>query len=636
MPFGYNGRILHVDLSDLRYWVEQPSEVFYRRYLGGSCLGAYYVLNEVRPEVDPFAPENVIVFAASVATGVPVPGFSRYSVVSKSPLTGGIGEAEAGGYWGAELKFAGYDAVVIRGKAPYPVYLWIKDGNVEIRKAVHLWGKTTGEVQELVRQELGDRRIRIAQCGPAGENLVRFACILNDLHHANGRTGLGAVMGAKNLRAIAVRGTKHTLEFADREALRAVAAYFKENFRRNPDAFGLHVLGTSQYVRMCQDAGVLPTRNWTQSVFEGAEGISGEHIHRTIFLERRGCYACPLRCKQVVAADGVYTIDPAYGGPEYESLAALGSYCGIGDTVAVCKANELCNKYGLDTISTGGTIAFAMECYERGLISKDTTGGLELRFGNAAAQLELIEQIAFRRGLGDLLAEGSLRAAESIGGEALELAMQVKGQELPAHDPRFKGMMALGYAVSTVGADHQRTEHDDCYALEAPDLMIEQARALGLYEKLPVQSLDPSKVRMFYYFKLYYGLTASLCVCHFTIAPLRVIRISSLPEVVRAATGWESTLWELMKVGERKVNMFKVFNVLHGFSRKDDRLPSRMFQGIASGPKQGWRVEPAELEKAIDLYYEMMNWDAEGIPRRAKLVELELDWLWDKLVKHRG
>lgn len=628
MPYGYNGKILHVDLTKKTHWVEQPDENFYRRYMGGGCLGAYYLLKEMPSGVDPLSEENIIVFAPSVITGASLPGLSRFSVVAKSPLTGAIGESEAGGYWGPELKFAGFDAVVIRGKAKSPVYLMIADGNVEIRDAAHLWGKSSGVAQSIIRSDNNDEKIRVAIIGQAGENLVRYSCIVNDLHHVNGRSGMGAVMGSKNLKAVAVRGTKKP-EIVDPGVLAEIREYFVANFKESPDSSGLHHIGTSQYLAMCQDGGVLPTLNWTTGVFENAETITGEHIHKTIFHQRKTCYACPVSCKHTVKAESPIEIDPAYGGPEYESLASLGSYCGVGDTHIVCKANELCNKYTMDTISTGGTIAFAMECFENGIIGLKDTDGIALRFGNGEALLQIIEMIAKRQGIGNLLAEGSKRAAQRLGNGAEKYAMHVKGQEMPAHDPRFKGMMALGYAVSTIGADHQRTEHDDCYGPGSPEWLTEQAKVLSLLDQLPVESVAPEKVRMFYYFKLNYGMTASLDICHFTLAPLRVTKLSNVPRIVTAITGWESSLWELLKLGERKVTMFKAFNVREGFGVKDDWLPERMFEGIESGPKAGWKVDRAELKEAISMYYKMMGWDEEGIPTHEKLYELDIPWVYD-------
>lgn len=628
MPVGYNGKILHVNLTDGSTRIEEPEENFYRRHLGGGSVGAYYLLKELKPKIDPLSPDNIIVFAPSVITGAPIPGLSRFSVVSKSPLTGGIGESEAGGFWGPELKFSGYDAIVIRGKSAKPVYLFINEGKVELKNAEHLWGKDSGDAESIIREENGDPKIRVAIIGPAGENMIRYACIVNDLHHVNGRTGMGAVMGSKNLKAVAVRGTKR-MGATDEAVLAEVRSFFNQNYKNNPDAYGLQQIGTSQYLAMCQGGGVLPTRNWKTGVFEDAETITGEHIHKTYFQERKGCYACGLQCKQVIKAETPYQIDPAYGGPEYESLASLGSYCGIGDTAVVCKANELCNRFTMDTISTGGTISFAMECFENGIIGLEDTGGLELRFGNGEALLKLIEMIAYRQGIGEILAEGSKRAAEKFGKGAEKYAMHVKGQEMPAHDPRFKGMMAIGYAVSTVGADHQRTEHDDCYGPGAPEWLTEQAKVLGLLEQIPIESLAAEKVRMFYYFKLNYGVTASLDICHFTLAPLRVTKLSSIPKLVSAITGWETSLWEIMKAGERKINMFKAFNVREGFGPEDDWLPERMFEGIESGPKKGWKVDRNELREAIDIYYKMMGWDERGVPTREKLIELDIPWVYD-------
>jgi aldehyde:ferredoxin oxidoreductase len=461
MPYGYHARILRVDLSTREVKVEEPPEIIYRRYLGGGALASHYLLKELKPGIDPFSPENLLVFATSVICGTPCAGASRFTVAAKSPLTGGYGEAEAGGWWGPELKFAGYDAVLITGRAETPAYLWVHDGEAEIRDARRIWGMFSGEAQEAIRKELGDSRVRVALIGPGGERLVRYACVINELRHANGRAGMGAVMGSKNLKAIAVRGTKK-LQLHDPDTIRTVSRWVARNYERQPGS--LHDLGTARGVLPLNQRGILPTRNFRSGVFDQAEEISGEKMKETILTGRESCYACPIRCKrQVRIEEGNFRVQPEYGGPEYETIGSFGSLCCIGDLKAISKAHELCQKYSLDTISTGTTIAFAMECYEKGLIDGKDTGGINLSFGNKEAMVTMIEKIARREGLGDILAEGVMRAAVKIGRGAKQYAQHVKGQELPLHEPRGKTGLGLAYALSPTGADHCEAAHDPIF-----------------------------------------------------------------------------------------------------------------------------------------------------------------------------
>jgi len=627
MAYGYNGRILKVNLSTKEVGVDEPDEYFYRTYMGGATLGAYYLLKEMRPKIDAFDPEALIVFAPSILTGTPAPGFARHSVVGKSPLTGTIADSQAGGFWGPELKFAGYDAVVVKGRASEPVYLWINDGKVEIKQASHIWGKTTGETQSIIPKELGDDKVRVLSIGPAGERLVRFACVLNECKHANGRLGMGAVMGRKNLKAIAARG-HGGIKIKDREIVLKWAKEFSNNFMDNPSNAGLHDLGTGEILTGMNKDGQLPTRNFQTGFFAGAEAISAETMHSTIFQKGEGCYACPVKCKRVVKVEHPYQVDPLYGGPEYETLASLGSNCGISDIAAVAKGNELCNKYGLDTISTGATIAFAMECYENGIINQKDTGGVELRFGNADAMLEMVELIAKREGIGDILAEGTKRAAQKVGKGAEKFAIQVKGLEMGMHDGRVKGMVGLAYAVSPVGADHVVVEHDTDFDFNAPEVFIEQMKTMGLLQRCKTSGMDYQKIRMFCYLQYHFSFLDSLCLCVLAFAPVRTFKLSHLTDVASAVTGWELSLWEMMKLGERRVNMFRIFNEREGFTPEDDWLPERFFEPIKDGPRQGATYSRQELKEMRDLYYRLMNWDPEtGVPTKAKLIELDLPWL---------
>ncbi len=379
-PTCYNGKILHVDLTHLKTWVETPPESFYRKYGGGSAMGLYYILKEMPKGVDPLSPENLLTLFVGVPTGLSISGQSRMVANARSPLTGAIGDAQCGGFFPAEMKFAGYDGIVLRGRAPKPVYLWIKKGKVEIRDASHLWGKTTGEAEDIIKQELDDPKVEVMQIGPGGENLVRFAAMMNMVNRANGRTGMGAVMGSKNLKAVVVRGAK-SISPADPKTLTKM---FRDGTKRIPD-YGavqfLHVHGTTGDVAGVNAFGGLPTRNFNEGQFEGYETIAGELMTETILKERDTCYSCTVRCKRVVETEFMgEKVLPRFGGQEYETMATLGSYCAVSDMHAVALGNQLCNQYGLDTISCGATIAFAMECFTNGILTLQDTGGIDLSF----------------------------------------------------------------------------------------------------------------------------------------------------------------------------------------------------------------------------------------------------------------
>lgn len=619
MLYGYNGEILRVDLSRGAISQERPGEDFYRHYIGGRGFICYFLLRELGFGEDALSPKNKLIFATGAVTGAPIAG-GRNSVGGKSPLTNGYGDTEVGGYWGAELKHAGYDAIIIDGKSPHPVYLWIEDGKVEIKDARHLWGKTTAECQKLIQQELGDSGVCIAQIGLAGENLVRYACLINDLSHAGGRTGMGAVMGSKNLKAVAVRGHQK-LALSDARAVSSLARWVRDNFKLDKFSGGLSKNGTAGGLMALNVAGGLPTRNFQQGVFDRADKISSQAVNSSILIGRRGCYACPIRCKPEVAVAEPYNVDPIYGGPEYETLASLGSNCGIDNLEAIAKGNELCNAYGLDTISTGANIAFAMECFERGILTEKDCSGLKLNFGNAQAMVQLIEMIAKKEGIGELLADGVARAALVIGNGAENFALHIKGQELPMHEPRFKPGMGVGYTISPTGADHCHNIHDSLYT-KRPTVVRARLEAWGILEPLPCQDLSPAKVRILVSGSQWQHTLNCLVFCLFV--PLNPEQIADL---VAGITGWDTSVSELMKVGERCVNMARAFNIRQGMSRGDDYLPHRFFTPFTNGPLKGVSIDQRELDQAIDTYYAMVSWDKNGAPTLAKLQELGIEWV---------
>jgi len=620
IPYGYIGKILRVNLTSGKLTAEELPDSFYRQYFGGEGFVACLLLKEVPAGVEPLSPANKLIFATGPLTGVPAGGCGRHSVGGKSPLTGGFGEAEAGGYWGTELKKAGFDAIIIEGKSEKPCYLFITDGQATIRDASHLWGLKTLECQNAIRQELGDTAVRVAQIGPAGENLVRFACVVHDLDAVAGRTGMGAVMGSKNLKAVACRGHQR-LSLADPEAVTTIARWIRDNAPVYNQAF--RDFGTAAGVTAFNRKGTLPTTNFQRGSIDGVENISGQAMKDTILVRRRSCFACPVQCKREVRVDTPYTVDPGYGGPEYETIAALGSNCGITDLKAVAKAHELANAYGLDSISTGCAIAFAMECFERGLISSRDTGGLNLHFGNGDAMLNMVEQIARRQGLGDLLAEGTARAAKTIGPTSAPLALHVKGQEIPMHDPRWKPGLGLGYAISPTGADHCHNMHDSDYAKMNP--LLKQLGTLGILEPVAIADLSIAKVRLLVYNSTWMHFMNCAVCCHFVMV-YGMVGHKRTAELTRAVTGWDTSVFELMKVGEKAMNLARCFNIREGFTSADDDLPERFFTPGEFTSSNQMPLDREAFQQAKEMYYDMMGWP-QGSPSTGKLGELGIEWV---------
>jgi aldehyde:ferredoxin oxidoreductase len=536
-----------------------------------------------------------------------------------------VGDSQAGGYWPAELKAAGLDGIVIHGKAERPVYLWVHDGEAELRDAAHLWGQFTADVEDKIREELGDRRIQVLQCGPAAERGVRFGALINNANRANGRAGLGTVMASKNLKAVAVRGRDRP-EPADPEGVRALARWGAEHLEES-GVGSMKDYGTSRAILAQDVVGGLPTRNWSSGTFEGAESISGERMTETIRKESDTCFGCVVRCKPVVEVnEGPHLVNPRYGGPEYETIAMLGSCCGVSDLAAVARANQLCNMYGMDTISCGGTIAWAMDCFEQGLLTLEDTGGIDLRFGNAEAMVEMVERIGKREGLGQVLGEGSARAAQLLE-VGVDLVVAVKGQEYPAHMPQIKRGMALIYAVHPGGADHTVIEHEPAY-VGYP----EQMPQLGLLDPQPANALNAEKVHYLLYMQYLLSFLDSACMCKFAFGPAwQLYGLDQMVETVRTVTGWNASLWELMKVGERRLNLLRAFNAREGVGAEADTMPSKMLIPLEGGASDGVAVTAEEFETAKSLYYQMAGWDENGHPTRAKLEELALAWVADEL-----
>ena len=621
-PFGYNGSILHVNLTNHTWNVENPSEEWYRTYVGGSSLASYYLLKEMDPGTDPLSADNVLVFACSVLTGAPVSGFNRFTVAAKSPLSGGFGETEAGGFWGPELKFAGFDAIVIKGKSDKPVYLWIHQGEVAFRDASSLWGKDNWQTKEAIIEELEDKRVRTVSIGPAGENLVNYANVQHELAHFNGRTGMGAVMGSKNLKAITVRG-KEKMKMADSDGVKEIAKWHNKRIKSHPSNVNLTKFGTTFQVSILNHNGILPTHNFRDGIFAGAEQINETTYHETIFHSKGTCYACSVKCKrEVEKTEGKYLLDLRYGGPEYETLGTLGSMCEVADLAAIAKGNQICSLMGMDTVSAGCVVAFAMECYEHGILTEEDTGGKSIAFGDPDAMIWLLEMIAKREGIGDILADGVKKAAERIGKGSEKYAFHIKGSELPAHDGRGKTAMAMGYALSATGADHVECPHDTAFMDNITPL-----NPVGLLEPVKPLVNDFNKVRYFSVGQKVWSINNCYGICNFCSVPIHAMTFDNLVNLINAVTGWNSSLYEIMKVAERSVTMSRIFNNREGFGPEADRVIRRWHKGFKEGAHKDKPIDEAEFRNMIDLFYEISGWDRAGVPTTGKLIDLNLDWL---------
>lgn len=631
---GFAGSVLHVDLTAGKCEIENPSEDFYRTYMGGGAMNMAYLSKMLKPGTDPLGPDNVLCLSIGPATGFAVSGQSRVSANALSPLTGAIGDAQGGGFWPADLKKSGFDGLVITGRSEKPVYLWLAEGKAEIRDASAMKGKTTGEAEALIRKDLDEPKVRVLQIGPAGENMARMSAIISSRTRACGRTGMGAVMGSKNLRAVVVKATDKP-QAADPQGIKALAAQGAREFPESM-VFGMGRFGTAGGTSAQSQGGGLPTRNFSAGWFAGVDNITGGTMYKKVLKgaaegkqDKEGrdtCYGCVIRCKRVVEIqDGPYKVDPAYGGPEYETVASLGSYCGVDDLSVVCKANELCNAYGLDTISAGGTIAWAMEAFEAGVLTTEDTGGLEIRFGDGAMMLRLLEMMTRREGFGDLLAEGSAAVAAKLG-RGFEFLTTSKGQEAPAHMPHAKRSLGLIYAVNPFGADHMSSEHDPGYEDGYP-YYRERLTLLGLTSPTAHNDMGPEKVRFVRKTQQFYSALDSLCVCQFVWGPTwQLYGPQDLVALVRAATGWDVDVEELRLVGERRINMMRIVNARMGLDSGYDTLPDKFYdQPLSGGATDGVHLDREIMDRARTEYYRQCGWDeTTGVPSAATLVELGL------------
>jgi aldehyde:ferredoxin oxidoreductase len=621
---GYTGTILRVDLGTGEMSEIHPKDSFYRMYMGGSAIGTYFLLKETAPDVDPFDPANVLTLAAGVTTAAPVSGASRFCITALSPLTGAVGDSQAGGNFGPFLKRAGYDAVVIVGRAAEPVVLVVNAAGAELRPAKALYGKPVSVVWRSLVDELGKRDLSVVQCGPAGEKQVRFACLMVDRNDVGGRTGMGAVFGAKNLRAVAVKGDGE-VKFADPEAFKPLN---RRGVERLPDTGFPPILkeyGTPGAVGPQARAGNLATHNYSRSTYAHYETLDGPYLKEHFDAGGTTCYGCVVRCRKRVRAEKPYPLTEELGGPEFETLGLLGSNVDVADGAAVARASQLCGEYGMDTLTMGGLAAYMCECMEKGLISPEQVDGRTVRFGDAASVLWLIEATGRREGVGDVLAESFVGAVAHFGAGTAPFAVHTKNQGLAVHMPQVKPSQALMYAACPIGPDHQSSEHDWLLAGGG-----DVCRGLAIVGEGDGASTGPAKVRATLYSQQYYSLMDTLCLCMFCWGPGNLFSYRDLESFVASCTGWQTTFFELMKVGERRINMMRQLNARRGFDRTQDTLPERVFEPLPDGPAKGRHVERERFSRMLNLYYQMMGWDVEtGNPTFGKLAELGLEWTVD-------
>lgn len=587
-------------------------------------MATRYLLELTPPGIDPLGPENVLIFMTGALTGTPSASASRFSVVAKSPQTGYWGQSNSGGFFGPALKWSGFDGVIFEGVSPKPVYLSILDGKAELREASHLWGLTVPECDDRLQSEAG-QTVTVACIGPAGENLVRYAAIMNNKHRAAGRTGMGAVMGSKRLKAIACGG-KRRISLHDAEEFMRVNQRQREFMDESILKIGFEAFGTNMIADMVNVRGGYPTLNWQAGTFEQIENVNAQAMTDQVLIEGVRCFACPVACgRGTEIRQGKW--QGAYGeGPEYETVDTLGAMCGVDDLEAITMANYRCNEYGLDTISTGASIAFAMECYQRGILTRDQTGGMALEFGDADLVVDLVEQIGQRKGVGDLLAEGSRRMAKRLGGGSEHFAMQVKGLELPAYDPRAAKLTGLGYVTANRGGDHMNGYIVGPSFIDLPFLIVEDSTIQDPFVA------DPRDARVLIDMENALSVLDALGGCKFMGV---LISADEIVDLVQAATGWDFDLAEFRKCGDRLQTMARVYCAREGLRRDQDIIPGRlMHDPLPDGPAQGMLLDQASLENLKDAYYQLRGWDvATGIPTPAKLSELELDdlipQLWD-------
>jgi len=616
MMNGYQGKILKVDLSARTTREEPLDEAVARKYVGGVGFGVRWLYDALQPGDDPLSPKAPLIFATGPLASINFLGSTGISVTAKSPLLGLIGDSDMRGRMGSSLKGCGYDALVIVGKAESPVYLRITEGSCQILEGSHLWGKDIRETQELIQADPENKTLLVTSIGVAGERLVKYATICCELQFFAGRTGTGAVMGSKNLKAIVLGGKLET-PVSNLGKVSELTRAITSQIQTDGTCDTLSKYGTWNTTGPANLNGILPTKNFQTTAFSEIDKINGDAMLGTIYAKKRTCPGCAIGSRRVVAGESPYSLSPDFAGPQYETVAAMGSLLLNGNPYAIAKANELCNLYGIDTISAGVTIAFAMECFERGVLTEQELG-FKLSWGDPAGIFRMIEMISLREGLGDLLAEGVKKASAKIGKGSEQWAMHVKGMEVPMHDPRGKKGMGLAYATSFKGADHESSIHDEAFQRENvfPELGLTAAMGRKQFE---------GKAALVKTLQEYWGVMADVVtICKFPMCPPRPLKPGPLVELLNAVTGWEFTVQDFVTTGERIFNLARMFNLREGMARKDDLLPLRFEEVLKEGGSAGESYPGRELAKLLDEYYGLRGWSPEGIPTQETLRRLGL------------
>ena len=608
---GYAGRVLYVDLTHKKAKTESIRNGFCQKYIGGNGFAIKLLYDNTDPKIDPLEPENVLVFAVGPFAGTMVPTSGKYIVQAKSPLTNFMGESISSGLWGQNMKRAGYDAIVITGRAETPTFLFVDDEIVQFREAKDIWGKDALQTDLLIQEQIGDENVSAATIGPAGENMVKFANITNDSSRQAGRTGMGAVMGSKNLKAVAVRGSKK-IEVHDLDKLMQVCSdLYKRCQEKGTEGYRMY--GTPQSVSIHNSLAALPTRNWQQSTFELAENLSGEFLKSHFYAKTVACSGCPIGCDHISVVKGGSNNEEV-ASVEFETIYALGSQCGVGDFQAILKAANLCDQLGMDTMSAGVTIGWAMECFEKGLLTREDTGGIELTFGNSDAITEIVKKMANREGIGGLLAEGVKNASSKLGKGSEHFAMHNKGLELPGYDVRGLKACALGFMTSTRGGCHLRSSMYD----------------FDVKGKVDRFKADAELGRMVKEREDAWAIVDSLILCKFMRGVCSTY--DKFAELYTLVTGIQATPEEIGRAGERIYNLEKSYNVREGWTKKDDYPPPRVMKDpVSDGPAKGSVVSRKEFDLMLNAYFKARGWSSDGVPTRQKLTELELEGVAEKV-----
>jgi aldehyde:ferredoxin oxidoreductase len=616
MSFGFMGKILRVDLTSGRIVEQDLREDMMSKYIGGVGIATRYLYDEVPNGADPLGPDNLLIFMTGPLAGTASASASRYSAVAKSPLTGIWGHANSGGSFGPALKRSGYDGIIFQGISPEPTYLHIEEGKAELRDATHLWGKTVPETEDMIQQG-SDTPFTIASIGPAGENLVLFAGIMNNTHRAAGRCGMGTVMGSKRLKAVACAG-RSPIHLANEDEFRQKAKRQIDLLNESILKVGFEAFGTNMISDMVNARGGYPTRNWQTGVFEEIEELNGQALTDKVLVSGVNCFACPISCGRGSEIREGQWKGHGGEGPEYETVNTLGAMCGVSDMNAVTMANYLCNEYGLDTISTGSTIAFAMECYQRGILTDEMTGGLGLEFGDPDLVVNLIQKIAKREGIGDLLAEGTKRLSEKLGKGSEAFAMNVKGLELPAYDPRAAKICGLGYVTANRGGDHITGYVEGPTFIDTPFLLVEDSKIEDVFVA------NPREAKVLVDMENALTMFDAIGGCKFMGI---LLKAEDFLDLITNATGWEMDVDGFRSSGERIYNLIRAFCVREGITREADTLPKRLMEEpLPEGPAEGMVIDRDTLELMKDAYYEYRGWDrATGKPTPEKLRQLGLD-----------